>query len=64
MDSVSKFKGLGFRPASHEDIDLIFKWVNDPEVRYTSFSQDEIAYSEHQRWFNKKLESRDCKIFA
>jgi len=32
-------------------------------VKKASFSQDEVEYSEHQKWVSKKLESKDCKIF-
>lgn len=53
---------LTFRPALYEDIDLLFKWANDPEVRKASFSQDEVEYSTHREWFKKKIESDNCKI--
>ncbi len=54
---------LKFRPATYEDIDLLFRWINDRDVRKNSFSQDKTDYSEHQKWFSEKIESEDCKIF-
>ncbi|MBP1586005.1 MAG: GNAT family N-acetyltransferase, partial [Lachnospiraceae bacterium] len=38
-----------------EDMDLLFKWANDPEVRRNSFNSDPILYEEHCRWFKKMM---------
>ena len=57
MDSVS------FRPASADDADLLFSWVNDAKVRKNSFSSDDISYDEHIQWFSRVLLSEDTEIF-
>jgi RimJ/RimL family protein N-acetyltransferase len=45
---------LSLRRVATVDQDLIFDWVNDPEVRFWSFSKKKISVSEHQTWFKKK----------
>ena len=54
---------VSFRAATCEDVNLLFRWVNNPEVRKNAFSQRKIGYSEHQRWFDKKLGNECSKIF-
>ena len=39
------------REASERDLDLLYGWANDPEVRRNSFSTPQIPYQEHQEWF-------------
>ena len=51
------------RCATGEDIDLLFEWVNDEEVRKVSFSTDMILYSEHKKWFFNLLKSENCKQY-
>ena len=33
------------------DIDLLYKWTNDPAVRMNSFKTDPIPYEDHKKWF-------------
>ncbi|MBO7355258.1 MAG: GNAT family N-acetyltransferase, partial [Lachnospiraceae bacterium] len=47
--------GPALRKAVPEDMDLLFKWANDPEVRRNSFNSDPILYEEHCRWFEKMM---------
>jgi UDP-2,4-diacetamido-2,4,6-trideoxy-beta-L-altropyranose hydrolase len=54
---------LRFRYARVEDVDLYFKWANDPLVRENSFNQEPIVYSNHVKWFNSRLVSPDSKLF-
>lgn len=51
------------KEATLEDVDLLFKWVNDESVRKSAFNSKLIAYSEHSEWFNQILQSSDCKIY-
>ena len=48
---------LNLRPVTQDDIKLLFKWANDPEVRLNSFNSKEIKWDEHQKWFKVKIES-------
>ena len=43
------------RRAGPSDSELLWQWVNDPEVREASFSKEPIAWQEHQAWFARKL---------
>lgn len=43
------------RPANLEDCELLFRWVNDPEVRKASFTSKNIEWLEHSNWFLNKI---------
>lgn len=45
------------RKATEGDMDLLYKWVNDPSVRANSFSTEIIDYEKHQKWFENLLEN-------
>jgi spore coat polysaccharide biosynthesis protein SpsF len=51
------------RLAREEDCDLLFKWVNDPDVRKNSFNNKEISYEEHVEWFYRKINSPSSCVF-
>ena len=44
------------RIVKEEDIDLLFSWANDPEVRKNAFHTESIPYEAHQKWFAKLLQ--------
>ena len=50
------------RVADWGDVDLLFSWANDKEVRKNSFSSEPICYEEHLAWFRKKYQERDSQI--
>lgn len=56
-------KGCFLRDARASDVDLVFEWVNDPEVRKQSFHSESIAYSTHTAWFSSALQSEDMRIY-
>jgi len=39
------------RPLEEEDLDLILRWRNRPEVRANMFTAHEISLDEHRAWF-------------
>ncbi len=43
------------KKAEAEDIDLLFRWANDPVVRNNSFNINPITYENHVNWFNKNM---------
>tara|TARA_B100002003_G_scaffold248455_1_gene282318 strand:- start:642 stop:1118 length:477 start_codon:yes stop_codon:yes gene_type:complete len=45
---------LTLRKVSNNDKDILFNWINDPDVRNWSFNKDPITIDEHKIWFNKK----------
>lgn len=52
----SKGKECYLRLVKPEDIDLLFSWANDPEVRKNAFHTEQIPYEEHKKWFAKLLQ--------
>jgi RimJ/RimL family protein N-acetyltransferase len=54
---------LILRLAEYSDINILFSWANDREVRKNSFSSTTILFEDHQRWFQNKISSNESKIF-
>lgn len=54
---------LLFRKAQKEDVDILFKWANDPKVRAQSLSSDSITYEDHTKWFTGKLSNVNCFLY-
>lgn len=50
------------RRASEQDGRLLWEWRNDEGVRASSFSQAQIGWEEHSRWFAEKLADDKCRI--
>lgn len=59
MESTNEY----LRDVTLEDIDLLFLWANNEEVRKNAFSMSKIEYSVHKDWFLNKLKSNCCSIF-
>ena len=53
-------KNMHLRKAFSEDVEIIYELSNDDEVRKNSFNQDKIEFSQHQKWFNQKINSENC----
>ena len=45
---------LSLRRVTKDDVNLLFRWANDPVVRKWSFNQHPITLEEHKFWFNEK----------
>ena len=45
---------FSLRKVTEGDMDLLFKWANDPVVRKWSFSKQPITLEEHKCWFDQK----------
>lgn len=56
-------KEYRLRPAINSDMDLLFQWVNEEEVRKNSFIQEEISYNTHCRWFDNAIKDENIYIF-
>jgi RimJ/RimL family protein N-acetyltransferase len=54
---------ITLRPAGPDDCDQLWRWVNDPVVRASSFSGDSIKLDAHQRWFAARLDDPRSLIF-
>ena len=42
---------LTLREVTGKDIDLLFRWANDPLTRQNAFHTEPIPYEENQKWF-------------
>ena len=52
-----------FRKVTEDDLQRIYEWRNNPEVRKNSFSQDEIKPEEHNRYWMERLARDDVYSF-
>lgn len=51
------------RKARKYDLLVLFCWVNDPIVRQSAFSTEDIPFQSHKQWFLRSLNSDIRKIF-
>lgn len=51
------------RKVEKQDIDLLYNWVCDPEVRRKSLNTNPITYIEHLSWFLKKISADETVIY-
>ena len=47
---------LSLRKVKPADVDLLYEWANDSEVRKNAFHTESIPYENHVKWFAKMLE--------
>lgn len=50
---------LILREVTGKDIDLLFRWANDPVTRQNAFHTEQIPYETHRAWFVRMLADRD-----
>lgn len=50
---------LYLREAVIEDMELLYQWANDLEVRKNAFHTKSIPFDTHKRWFENVLENVD-----
>lgn len=43
------------REVTKDDMDLLFRWANDPLVRKNAFHTEQIPYEDHVKWFHRML---------
>ena len=61
--TLSLGASLIFREATADDLQLLFEWNNDPEVRRRSFNTEPILLENHTRWYQARLENPNSKIY-
>ncbi len=54
---------LMLKKASEHEVNLLFKWINDPVVRAQSLSVEKISYEDHSKWFSKKITDSNCHFY-
>lgn len=50
---------LVLRPADTADMELLFRWANDDQVRENAFHKEKISLEEHRTWFLNLLEDEN-----
>lgn len=50
---------LRLREVTGKDIDLLFRWANDPVTRQNAFHPEQIPFETHRAWFVRMLADRD-----
>ena len=53
---------LYLRNVTENDIDLLYEWANDSEVRRNAFHTEQIPYSTRKAWFAKVLEDNNDAV--
>ncbi len=51
------------RSVEIKDLELLFLWTNDTEVRNNSFSNKKILIDEHKNWFFSKIKDPNCFMY-
>lgn len=60
----SKFNNLlQLRLAELKDLEITFKWLNNPKVRAFSFNKELVSFENHKAWFENKLKDSNCVYF-
>lgn len=54
---------LDVREARWNDIELVWRWANDPETRSASFSSQSIPWDSHERWFRERMADPDTLLY-
>ncbi|QDX98144.1 UDP-4-amino-4,6-dideoxy-N-acetyl-beta-L-altrosamine N-acetyltransferase [Pectobacterium carotovorum subsp. carotovorum] len=63
MDFYEKIDSSNeLRLATEADVNAVWRWRNDPNIRKWMFNQNEIELEEHKEWFCNQLNNPD-KIF-
>ena len=62
IEYLSK-RSLSLRKVSGNDIELLFKWVNDPVVRANTRNPKSVTWWEHSAWFKEKLAAPNTYMY-
>lgn len=54
---------LYLREVEEADMDLLFRWANDPDVRRSAFHTEAIPYETHVKWFHRMLENEAAYLY-
>ena len=62
QNKLFKRDKLSLREAEIKDVELLFNWVNEINVRKNSINQEPIIWVNHLKWFTKKLNDSETKF--
>lgn len=51
------------RKVKMQDAEKLLEWTNEEETRKNSFSKEPVAYENHIKWLEKKLEDTSCFFY-
>lgn len=51
------------RTAGQSDMELLFGWINDDDVRRNAFDEHLISKEEHEKWFSKAMTNQNVLIY-
>lgn len=54
--------GYRIRPATPQDIELLWQWANEPEARRHAFRSEPILWATHEAWYMEKLRNPKCLL--
>jgi UDP-2,4-diacetamido-2,4,6-trideoxy-beta-L-altropyranose hydrolase len=54
---------VAIRRVQPGDLEMVFEWINDPEVRLQSYNQQPVAMDDHRNWFNAKVSGQPCYYY-
>jgi len=55
---------ISLRKVDPEDVDILFAWANDNEVRANAIHTKSITWDEHMAWFAKKISDKNSFMFV
>jgi UDP-2,4-diacetamido-2,4,6-trideoxy-beta-L-altropyranose hydrolase len=60
FQNLKKEDRIKLKTALREDVEITYKWAQDPNIRSFSFSKNLISFEDHKLWFYNKIESVNC----
>jgi UDP-2,4-diacetamido-2,4,6-trideoxy-beta-L-altropyranose hydrolase len=54
---------LQIRPSDSGDVQLLWEWANDPNIRRNSHHSEPIPWESHRGWYNARLLSPDTRFW-
>ena len=62
-EKINPADKLVFRKVKKEDVELLFNWANDQEVRKQSYHTGKIDFETHKNWFHNKLKDENYQMY-
>ena len=60
---INPIKELKIREVNNSDSIILFNWRNENETRKNAFNTQKITKLSHEKWFQEKLNDKQCKMF-
>ena len=62
-EKINPADQITFRKVNTSDLNLLFDWADDDEVRKQSFSTGKIDFETHKIWFQNKLKNKNSHMY-